>query len=434
AVLAGASGGEGMVFPAYFAAEAGGFFLVRGLLQVDLPRRTLVIAGGVISLLCLITIAGLAFDPGAFPPGWAGLFRFLGNPSDTANAAGATAVYGIPLLVIAWGRGVMLAQERLERSQALRSFSFGLGALVLGLLAGGNTQARGAVNAASILLVAFGLLTLALLHLREARPDGAGALRGPWLLICAGTIAMLALAGAAIGVLPLGPAGWLYDHAIEPALSVGLVLVSWALIVIAYPFAWLIAQVLYHLVGNMKFTPPKPAEVSTDDSSKLLKSSAQHGTSALLIVLFKLVFVLLLVALLSYLAYRLFYRLHRAQAEDEEREALEHEGSLRSDLLGLLRGLLPRRAAAEPPREPALPGELLRVRRLYLRMLDRAQHRGHARPAAATPVEFEPELEQTFVSSTPAALTHAFVQARYGRVVPDEDGLRELEREAERLG
>src|SRR5579859_8259650 len=76
AVLSGASGGEGMLFPAYFAAEAGGFFLVRGLLRFDLSHRALVIAGGVLSIVCLVTIGGLAYDPTAFPPGWAGVFRF----------------------------------------------------------------------------------------------------------------------------------------------------------------------------------------------------------------------------------------------------------------------------------------------------------------------------------------------------------------------
>ncbi|HZQ37709.1 MAG TPA: DUF4129 domain-containing protein [Dehalococcoidia bacterium] len=428
AVLTAASDGEPMVFPAFFAAEAGGFFLVRGLLQFELPRRTLVIAGGLVSLLGLVTIAGLALDPSAWPPGWPGLFRFLGNPGDTAQAAGATAVYGIAFLIVAWGRGIILSQVRLERPQALRSFTVGLGALVLGLLAGQGSRAQGAVNAASIPLVAFSLLTLALLHLREARPDGTSALRGPWLLISAGTIAMLALAGAAIGVLPLGPAGWFYDHAIEPVLAAALVVIIWIVIVIAYPFAWLIAEFLANVVGQAKFQPPKPANVTQEDAAQQLKNGAHGGASALLIVLFKLVVVLLVVVLISYLAYRLFYRLHRAPAEGEEREALEHEGSLRADLLSLLGSLLPRRGAKASPAEPELPDELLRVRRLYLHALDRAQEHGHPRPAAATPDEFEPELAQALAGDTAAAATRAFVAARYGRIAPDRTELQQIER------
>src|SRR5579885_1528625 len=171
AVLTAASNGEPMIFPAFFAAETGGFYLVRGLLHVDLARRGLVIAGGVLSVVGLVTIVGLALDPSAWPPGWAGALHLVTNPGDTAQGAGPTAVYGIGLLIVAWGRGIMLAQERLERAQALRSFTLGLAALVLGLLAGQGSLARGSVNAASIPMVAFGLLTLALIHLREARPD-----------------------------------------------------------------------------------------------------------------------------------------------------------------------------------------------------------------------------------------------------------------------
>ncbi len=430
AVLTATSDGEPMVFPAFFAAEAGGFFLVRGLLQFDLPRRTLVIVGGIVSLIGLVTIAGLALDLTSWPPGWPGALRFLGNPGDTAEAAGPTAIFGIAFLIAAWGRGIMLSQERLERAQALRSFTLGLGALVLGLLAGQGSRAQGAVNGASIPLVAFSLLTLALLHLREARPDGAGALRGPWLLIAAGTIAVLVLAGAAIGVLPLGPAGWLYDHAIEPALAAVLVVITWILIVVAYPFAWLIAEFLANFVGPINFQPPKPTNVTQDDTSQLLQKGAHGGTATLFVVLFKLLFVLLLVAVISYLAYRLFARLHRAPAEGEEREALEHEGSLRADLLSLLGSLLPRRAAGESRSEPALPDELLRVRRLYLRALERAQERGHPRPAAATPDEFAPELAQALPVETAEAVTRSFVAARYGRVTPGAEELRELEREA----
>lgn len=432
AVLTAASGGKSMVFPAFFAAEAGGFFLVRGLLQFDLPRRTLVIAGGLVSLLGVIVIAGLALDPSSWPPGWSGTLRFLGNPGDTAQAAGPTAVYGIAILIAAWGRGIMLSQERLERSQALRSFTLGLAALVLGLLAGQGSQAQGAVNAASIPLVAFSLLTLALIHLREARPDGAGALHGPWLLISAGTIAVLALAGAAIGVLPLGPAGWLYDHAIEPVLAAVLIVIVWILIVVAYPFAWLIAWFLSNFVGQPKLQPLNPATVTQEDTSRVLQKGAHGGVSALLVVLFKLVFVVLLVVLISYLAYRLFYRLHRAPQEGEEREALDHEGSLRADLLSLFGSLLPRRGAHSAPPEPELPAELLRVRRLYIRALGHAQQQGHPRPAAATPDEFAPELAQTLAVNTADELTRAFVAARYGRIAPDAEQAQALERDTAR--
>src|SRR5215469_8754702 len=120
AVLGGATGHEGLVFPAFLAAEAGGFLVVKGLHQVDLSQRILVIAGGLISFVSLVSIAGLAIDPASFPPGWAGVFDFLGDPAEAMQQTNAAQVYGVLLLVLAWARGMMIAQRRLERNQALR--------------------------------------------------------------------------------------------------------------------------------------------------------------------------------------------------------------------------------------------------------------------------------------------------------------------------
>jgi hypothetical protein len=143
--------------------------------------------------------------------------------------------------------------------------------------------------------------------------------------------------------------------------------------------------------------------------------------------------VIAVVALVSYLAYRLFSRLHRPPAEGEERESLAGEGSLQSDLAALWRHLLPRRSSAAAGAEPDLPPGALEVRRLYLRLLRRSEDRGRTRPPAATPLEFEPVLGQAFSSRAPADVTDAFDAARYGRVAPEDAELRRLREEVERL-
>jgi len=76
---------------------------------------------------------------------------------------------------------------------------------------------------------------------------------------------------------------------------------------------------------------------------------------------------------------------------------------------------------------------VLEVRRLYLRVLDRAAARGAARPPGATPYEFEPAIRRQFPVAEPAHLTEAFVRARYGLVEPTPAELQALRDEARRL-
>ena len=425
AVLSGAGDYSGPPYPGYLAAELGGFFLVRALFRFELPVRLLVTIGGVISILTLVTIGGLEFDPSAFPPGWAGVFRFLGDPGKTSDAAGASVVFGTILFVIAWSRGVLVAQRRLERGMALRSFSIGLFLLLIGLVFGNDSHTRGAINAASIPFVALGLMTLGLIHLREAGTSTANLNQGPWFAIMGGTTGSLVLAGAALGVLPLGPAGYVYDHAIGPALDLALTIFAWIVIVIAFPIAWLISLILSSFVHGLDLKPQPPQQVTPDQAQKLIKH--QGGAAAIFVVLVKVIVIIAVIAIVAYVAYRLFRRLHRPLEDEEERDSLRHEGSVLDDLAALWRSIRPRRPQIlRGPPEPSLPPTVLEVRRLYLTLLERSALRGNERPAAATPGEFQPVLEQGFQSPVPGHLTGAFERARYGLVEPASSEVTEL--------
>jgi len=432
--LSNMAGHAGLAYPAYLAAEAGGYLLVRALLHLDLSTRRLIVLGGAVTVLALVTIIGLAIDPSSFPPGWGGVAFFLRDPGGASAVTQAWVLYGITLVCVAWARGVYAAQERLERGRALRSFSIALVVLLFGLLFGRDTGPRGAVNAASMPMVALGLSTLALLHLGRARQEGAQQLGGPWLLIVGGAVGSLVLAGAVLGVLPLGPLGYLYDHAIGPALLLLLTAVAWVVIAVSFPIAWLLSQILIRFVGGRSLKPPPPQQSSPDDLQQLIKRHAEGGMAGVFVVLFKLLAILVAVALICYLAYRLFRRLHMPPVEGEERDTIEGEGSLTADLMALLRSLRPRRSVrAQGPAEPSLSGPVLEARRLYLRLLQRSAQRGHARPETATPLEFEPVLERTFASTIPAPLTETFIRARYGLMEPTAAQLAELREQLKQL-
>jgi hypothetical protein len=426
AVLAGTVNRSAAAYPAFFAAEAGGFFLVRALLRFEFSSRTLVMVGALVSVVALVTLAGLAAAPTVFPPGWSGVGSFVASPGDTLGRATAPVIYDTILFVVAWARGVQVAQERLERDRALRSFSFGLVVLVLGLLFSEDSTAKGAVNGASLPLVGFGLLTLTLIHLRDARPGEGDSLRGPWTFIAAGTVLALVVVGFALGTFPLGPAGWLYDHAVAPVLTLAVDALAWVLVAFAFPFAWVLSELFKLFFHPGQLQQDQNALNLTNNLVQQQNKKHSAGPPAVAILLAKGLVVLLAVAVIAFLAYRLFRRLHRPLEDDEDREALQGEGSLLGDLAALWRSLRPRRPAFWRPPEPDLPPRAREVRRLYLRLLEAAQARGKPRPASATPSEFEPALEAAVAPTAAQQTTEAFVRARYGLVEPSEQELAHL--------
>jgi hypothetical protein len=432
AIVTAAADRPGPAYLPFLIAEGGGMLLAIGLMRVDLPKQGLIAFAGVMTFIAVVTIAGLAVDAGSITSGWAGVGRFLQDPGGTIGAAGVSVMVIVALVVAAWIRGVIIAQERLDHGRVLHSFSCGTAVLFLGLTFGEQSVAKDAVNASALPLLATGLLTLSLVNLRDAYAEVGQPRGGTWLLITAGTIIGIVIAGTAIGVLPFVPFAYTYDHAIAPALDVAAFLFAWAIVIIGYPFAWLATTLLEHLSGRHGTTPPPLRSVAPGNVEQQLHG----GTSAFFAVLLfasKLIFILLVVALLAWLAYAIFRRLRRPPVDGEDRASIRGEGSLRHDLLALLQGLRRRADAGGDVREPNLPGSIREVRRLYLRVLGDAKDRGHPRRPAATPLEFADELEGIFVSHAPAELTDLFVNGRYGRIEPDSEALAELRRQLRRL-
>lgn len=398
-------------FPAFAAAAGGGLLVARALEAFDLPPGVLTAIGGALSAIGLLVIAALSFTPRGLPP--------------ASFGRGALQPIEFALLIGLWLRSARVARLNIARAHVVTSFSLGMALLALALLFDQANPGYGAIEAASLPLVACGLIGLALAHQRDAREESGIAARGPWLPITIGAVLGLVMAALLLGVLPLGPLGWLYDHTLAPVLTLALYAFIAVMLIVAYPLAVLLDRVLTVLGQHAAGLPPDPGQAA--HVSQQLHPTHLNGFAAFGVLLLKVALVVVIVVACASIAYALFGRARRREEEGEEHEPLEVEGSLRDDLALLLQGLRPRRAPSAAPATPNLPPGILAVRRIYLRLLDHAARRGTARPPAATPTEFEPSLEKTIDAAVARAATDAFNAARYGLIEPELEALRRLE-------
>ncbi|MGI8551762.1 MAG: DUF4129 domain-containing protein, partial [Dehalococcoidia bacterium] len=339
---------------------------------------------------------------------------------------------GVLVLGAAWLRASLsVIRWRLTYTAVLRSFSLGLGIIVVGLLVGRGAVSSRAIDRAALPFFVMGLLTLALVHLGQAEHIHGDSWRGPWLRVMAVTTGLLALLGVVAGLLPLG----LLNALLAPVGALALLILDVAIYIIAVPIALLLSWVLVHLIpGSRHQVQQNPAQ-ATESAKQIVRQAHQSGLAAVISFLGRLA-VIVLVAYAVYLLLRWAYsRLQRPQAdgEDEERESVESEGNLRTDLSALLDNLRNRFRRAPEPIEPTLPPRILAVRRLYLSLLGRAAAIGVQRPAAETANEFAPVLRDHFNTPKAESLSRRFSSARYGLLEPTPEELQALESELRQI-
>jgi hypothetical protein len=430
AVLADGAGGAGPSYLVLLAAMVGGFALVRFLFKFDTGRTGLVAAAAVLSVAGIWLLASLEYDrsTGPFAVGW--IARLLADPETYLGTHWAV-TWGVVLIGFAWLRAGATAQRELTYARAVLSFSVGLGLLVVFLLFTQGSGAEQAVNTAALPYFMLGLLTLALVHLSRAEYQQGAFVRGPWLPTLVATVGGLALVAAFVGLFPLG----LLNTLLAPVGVLALHVIDLIILVIAYPMAIIITWLFALITGGRKPDLPPPNQVATDGVQKLQDQAQQGGPPALLLFLFKLVFVTALVAVIGYILWRAYRRLSRPAGEaegDETREALAGEDGFGSDIGALVGALLGRFHRGPPEHEPALPGDVLAVRRAYLHALRRAEDAGTTRPSAETPNEFAPALARALHAPAAETLSQRFATARYGGVAPSREELSRIEREVNR--
>lgn len=422
--LAATAGGDGPSLLTVLAAIAGGFYLVRFLLNFDTSRPTLLIAAAALSVVALLSLLNLQYYPqgGPLSMHWLGV---IVRETDTFLGRNGPLVWGVIIVTVAWFRGVFMAQRDLSYTAALASYTLGLLVVVVVLVIGQGSRAATAIDTAALPYFMLGLLTLAVVHLSQAEHQQSDFLSGPWLLTLGGTVGLLAAISLAIGIFPIDFFNWL----LAPVGTLVLLIVSWAIFLIALPIAYLVAWVLQLLLPKGEL-PRQPPQQLAGEVAEDLRQRAQSGPPEFLVIIAKTLFLFAIFALIGYILWRIFRSLRRPLRGDvdETRESLAAEGSLGEDLSALVSGLLRRFRRPQPMREPNLPADVLAVRRLYLRALERAEAAGTPRPPAATPVEFAPTLAESLHSPAAMPLSDQFSAARYGLVAPSREEVAQLER------
>lgn len=337
-------------------------------------------------------------------------------------------VVGVPLLWVAWLRGLLRGQQPLGWDNVVATF--GVGVLIMGtvLVFHGGTDAPRLVGQLAIPYVAIGLIAMALAHAARAEDEAGKPFSTTWLTAIGGSIVALAVVAAVLSLFDLGTVTAGLRSALDVLVDAGGTVLYYLAIPVGIVFEGLfiaIRWLVYLILGEPN---PQPRQTMSEleqcilslrGAGLSLEEARQRCTGEApdprelpaWLGLASRVFVAGLVVLaLALLTAFMFSRFRKREQPGELKESVYQEGRLAADLAGLLNTLLGRiRPNIRLGREHQDA-----VRRLYFEMLDEAEHRGIERKPHQTPLELAPTLDRQFEAFTPRRITDAFDDVRYG--------------------
>ena len=343
----------------------------------------------------------------------------------------------VVFVLIAWQRGMMLAQEQLGPQAVMRHFRVGVFALLLYALIASRLVASPTFSLGLFLLS--GLLSMAgarFTFLGQIRGGRKVAFRPLWMLgLLAVALALLA-ASAFFGGLAEGVfASW-----VAGALEKLWAWMSAALLTLVGPVVVIIARAWVRVLAWFRQFNSGGGEMDEslfnesfnagmEDLEELAQPPAwldQAGAAAQAVVAFV---ALAMVAVIAVYALRR-YRSRREAWAEEERESLLSGGELRA----MLRGMFRRRAVTTSNTATRLSARqqrraAARIRQLYAALLRLGDSLDVSRPPALTPNEYLPHLTQVLPGSVESLeeITAAYLAIRYGELPESADDVRRVE-------
>jgi hypothetical protein len=405
-----------------------------------------------LGLVIAILIALVASWAGAGTRDWSIAWRVLGQTS-----LGLRVTSEVGLALVAWWRGIAAGRTRLvleDVEGGLRGAVLALaGVFLLNALAPPGSQAvESTLTGATAIVLFAGLTGLPLArvfdmserpHHQEGPPLGV---RGHWLTILLGTIAVLLLITALLAqVFTFERIDDLTRPLAGPANAV-----FWTLFyVIVVPLGFVVEGLIYlirlFLHPGSPTPPPQPPNF---DFAKALRAQSQGGAGPpdALLVAARWTVGLVLAAIVVWLLTRALFRFAEWGTNDgveESRDFVWSWSTLREWLQRLVRSL---RGWKPPPlvavvHRASVPrvGDvgLLGPRELYRELLRLGALRGRPRARDETPREYERALEGVNPFDAGRAeteiLTDVYGRARYGNVAPDEATVAEARAALDRL-
>ena len=328
--------------------------------------------------------------------------------------------------VLAWQRGMTLAQDQLGPQAVLRQFRNGVFALLVYAIIA-SRLVDSPVFSLSLFILS-GLLAMAgarFTFLGQIRGGRKVAFQPLWVLGLLGAgLLLLAMTAALGGIAENVFAGWVADAFAElwDWTSAAILTITGPLVVIVVR-GWLrfLAWFSQFNDGGGEMNQDLFGD-SFDASVQELEALAQPpawidkvGAAAQAIIIF---IVLLIVAVIAVYAVRR-YRQHTQNWVDEERESLFSAGELGS----LLRRMFQRQQPKAGNRVSRLTAwqqrrAAARIRQIYSALLKMGEEFDVSRPAACTPREYLPYLNNLLPGSETALgeLTEAYLRIRYGEL------------------
>jgi hypothetical protein len=414
------------------ALAFGAFGLMRLLAATDLPASARAAAGVSVSIVAVTAGVQIAIATGA--PWEGGLIggitgnsanivtdvsaaEFVANP-DIDGVRGVSRTVTVVGLTLLWLRFLLAGRGAISFDRVLRSFGIGFAVAVVTSVLGRATDAD---VAGWLLMPYFVLATLALATAHAARaPEDDLAVRrdAPWAVSVFGTVGLLAAISVVFGLLVLVDA----QRAFHPIGDAVATVLTWVLIIVLTPIAWVIEQLLALALGG----PDPDAPVQVGGAAAQEEASREPAGRTNFPSWLGGIVRWALIAILGYLLYRLgMLVFRRRRGEPEEAYPEVRRVSSSGGLGALFRNLVPRPRGARGESWDWLARS--RAYRLFGRMLSDAHARGLDRAAGQTPIEFGADAGRRLEAPPFPEIARTFDRARYGRHEPSADSLARLE-------
>lgn len=407
----------------------GGSFTLSRLLQGSVMSLTAIrIVGATMSLLLFYAVVRIDFygNFAMWDFHWLDALVNHTHVALDADTPGATAIVGVPLLMLFWMRGILTGQQTTTFEDVLSSFALGFGVIAVVLVFGSlvDELPRG-VQLIAVPYVAVGLMALGLQHAAQASDSFEREFTPVWLVAITSAVAVMGLIALLFVLIDFGT---LRDGLEAVGFGIGwvaagiLALISWPIIKFLEGVFWLMDQVIGF--GARDEAPPEigPAGDRVGDQSGQGTDLPQWVDH-----LVRYTMASMIVVGLAVVTAFLFQRFQKQQDAGEDKESVYTEGRLAADLGNWLGSMFRRRGASRVVRanEPA--------RRLYFEMLAVAEERGVERRPTETPLDLAPRLQSTFRSETPVEITGLFDDVRYGGREAEEEEVGRLRAQWEGL-
>ncbi len=413
-VVAQLGEGQAVSFGAVVAVVVLAHALGRTLPRFDIGETAFRAVGIATSVVLLYLILRVEIAGNVYVWDLAWFYDLLSDAGNTLEGHSGD-VATVLLLAIAWVFGVARGSGQLTFEGFAGEVTLGLVVVLFAALFADAADAPGIVAWLPVPYLGVALLALAFVYFSNVGMERSRPFAGAWALWVCGPLLVLGAIAVPTALIDLEALAFFGEGLRLVGKVIGLLLLAVMLpplIGLVWLLEFFASSVLQ--IDAEPITPEMPTVEGLVDEENEDEDAASWTKVVGYILRFGVVAIAVTLALmLLWFAFRRYGK--RAEDDVDLREEVEAGGGgIGSMLSGTLDRLRGRFAAGQRGRDP--------IGRLYIAMLESAAVEGLARPAAATPLEFAPQLDAHFHSTLPTSISTTFASARYsGRLTPEDD-------------